>query len=364
MIETSHNDKLEYLLEKSIETGNLTRDEIIFLLSLDRQEDIARLLGAADAVRRRYCGDEVHIRGLIEFSNICARNCKYCGLRAGNAEVDRYRMTPEEIVETSLGVASKGIRTVVLQSGEDPWYTAERMAGIIRSIKSQADVAITLCLGERSHEEYRIMREAGADRYLLRHETSNPELYARLHPGMSLQSRLNCLYDLKALGYQVGAGSMVGLPGQTIEDLADDVIFVRDFEADMVGIGPFIPHPNTPLADCPGGTLEMTLKMVALTRIATRNAHIPATTAVGSIDEFGREKALMAGANIVMPNYTPLKYRVNYEIYPNKRCITEDPMLCDGCMRARIESIGRKVGEGHGHSLKRNAATGTDGGDS
>jgi biotin synthase len=252
-----------------------------------------------------------------------------------------------------VNVVRKGIGTIVLQSGEDPWFTAERMSEIIRGIKSQVDCAITLSIGERPYQDYKIMKEAGADRYLLRHETASRSLYRKLHPDCDYDERTRCLRDLKALGYQVGAGSMVGLPGQTLDDLAEDVIFVRGLNADMVGVGPFIPHPNTPLGDSPVGTLEMTLKMVALVRIATRNAHLPATTAVGSIDPIGREKALMAGANIVMPNYTPLKYRVNYEIYPNKRCITEDPTLCHDCMRARIESIGRTVGAGPGHSLKR-----------
>lgn len=340
------------MLDKRIESGDLSREEIIFLLSLEEDEDVARLFAAADRVRRACCGDGVHLRGLIEFSNICARNCDYCGLRRDNRKVRRYRMSPEEVIDTSVAVVKKGISTVVLQSGEDSWYTAERMADIIRAIKSQAACAITLCIGERSFEDYRVMKEAGADRYLLRHETANPHLYHRLHPDMRFEDRVRCLHDLKALGYQVGAGGMVGLPGRAIEDMADDAIFVRDLDADMVGIGPFIPHPDTPLSGHPGGALDMTLKMVAVTRIVTRNAHIPATTAVGSIDAYGREKALMAGANVVMPNYTPLEYRVNYEIYPNKRCTAEDPAACHGCMRARIESIGRSIAEGPGHSLK------------
>ena len=331
----------------------MSKQEIVTLLALEDEADVARLLETADRVRRENVGDEVHIRGLIEFSNICARNCAYCGLRRDNREVRRYRMPIAEIIETGVDIARKGIGTIVLQSGEDPWFTAERMAEIVRGIKSQADCAITLSIGERTYDDYRIMKEAGADRYLLRHETASRELYRKLHPDCDYEERTRCLRDLRSLGYQVGAGSMVGLPGQTLNDLAEDVIFVRDLDADMVGIGPFIPHPNTPLGGAPAGTLELTLKMVALVRIATRNAHIPATTATGSIDPFGREKALMAGANIVMPNYTPLAYRVDYEIYPNKRCITEDPEDCHGCMRARIMSIGRTVGEGAGHSLKR-----------
>lgn len=343
---------LDYLLKKARESGDLAREEIVFLLSLKDEGEMKQLLSAADYVRKAEVGDEVFIRGLVEFSNYCARDCDYCGLRRDNPEIDRYRIDPDEIVEISEGIYNKGIGTVVLQSGEDSWYTAERMAYIIREIKAKTELAITLSIGERAFEEYKIMKEAGADRYLLRHETSNPELYRALHPDMDPEERVRCLRDLKALGYQVGAGCMVGLPGQRVADMADDIIFLRSIDADMVGIGPFIPHPNTPLGDCPMGSLDMTLKMVALARIATRNSHIPATTAVGSIDELGREKALQAGANIVMPNYTPLKYRVNYEIYPNKRCITEDPALCHNCMQGRIWSIGRTVGSGPGHSKK------------
>lgn len=341
------------ILEKARHTGDLTRDEIITLLSLEDQDDIARLVATADQVRKDCVGDEVHIRGLIEFSNICARNCLYCGLRRENADVDRYRMPIDEIIETAVGIQAKKIGTVVLQSGEDPWYTAERIAEIIRGIKSRTYCAITLSIGERSYEDYRIMKEAGADRYLLRHETASPELYARLHPDSKFENRRHCLYNLRELDYQVGAGCMVGVPWQTVDDMANDVEFLRELDADMIGIGPFIPHPNTPIAEAHGGDLTLTLKMIAVVRIATRNALMPATTAMGSIDEFGREKALMAGANVVMPNYTPLKYRVNYEIYPNKRCITEEPALCDGCLRSRIMSVGRTVAEGPGHTYKR-----------
>lgn len=343
---------LDCILEKALNTGDLSREEIVFLLGLEEKDDAVRLYQTADQVRKQCVGDEVFIRGLIEFSNICARDCSYCGLRRDNRNVHRYRMLIDEIIDTATAIVAKGIGTIVLQSGEDPWFTAERICEIIRGIKSKADCAITLSIGERSFEEYRLMKEAGADRYLLRHETANPELYSRLHPDMCFADRERCLHDLKKLGYQVGAGCMVGLPGQTLDDMASDIIFVRSLDADMVGIGPFIPHPDTPLGDSSTGTLRMTLKMVALARIATRNAHLPATTAVGSIDEFGREKALMAGANIVMPNYTPLKYRVDYEIYPNKRCITEDPADCHGCMAARILSVGRTIGKGPGHTLK------------
>ncbi|MEN6371519.1 MAG: [FeFe] hydrogenase H-cluster radical SAM maturase HydE [Armatimonadota bacterium] len=344
---------LDNLLTKCIESGDLNRDEIIFLLSLKDEADVARLIAAADEVRKRYCGDDVHIRGLIEFSNICKNDCLYCGLRRSNKSVNRYRMTPDEIVEMAVKLSAKKIQTIVLQSGEDLSFTREVVADIVRRIKSVADIAVTLCLGERPFDDYALWKEAGADRYLLRHETSNPELFRKMHPDSTLEKRLGCLRELKRLGYQIGAGCMVGLPGQTVEDMANDILLFKELDVDMAGIGPFIPHPDTPLGCAAQGSLEMALRMVALARIVTRNALLPATTAAGSVDEFGREKALQAGANVVMPNHTPLVYRVDYEIYPNKRCITEDPEKCGSCLTARILSVGRTVATGKGHSLKR-----------
>ena len=343
---------LNIVIRKCIETGQVSRDEILYLLNLDNEADVARLLQAGDAVRKACCGDAVQIRALVEFSNVCARHCNYCGLRAPNTSVQRYRMRPDEIVELAGELNRKGLKTIVLQSGEDPYYTGEMIADIVRRIKSITDTAITLCVGERSDEDYRLWKEAGADRYLLRHETASRELYARLHPDSDFDHRMRCLRVLRELGYQVGAGCMVGSPTQTVEHMADDIEFYRDFQPDMAGIGPYIPHPGTPFAGYPAGTVQMTLKMVALTRIVTRNALLPATTAIGSIEENGREMALEAGADVVMPNYTPLNYRVHYEIYPNKRCISEDPKHCDSCMRLRIRATGRTVSTDHGHSRK------------
>jgi len=346
---------LDILINKCIESGNdLHRDDILSLLSLDNKPDIEKLLTAADSVRKTHVGGDVQIRALIEFSNICARQCNYCGLRAPNTKIKRYRMSPDEIVELAVNLNAKGLKTAVLQSGEDPYFTGEMLADITCRIKASTDMAITLCVGERPYEDYKIWKEAGADRYLLRHETANRELYELLHPDSNYDNRMNCLYQLRKLGYQVGVGAMVGAPHQTVEHLADDIEFYRDFQPDMVGVGPYIPHPDTPFAGSETGGLEMTLKMVALTRIVTRNALIPATTAIGSIEELGREMALEAGADVVMPNYTPLKYREHYEIYPNKRCITEDPEHCHSCMRLRIQAIGRTVSTGHGHSRKVN----------
>lgn len=343
---------LQTLFEKCIENGRLSRDEILLLLNLDKETDVFSLINAGDAVRRANCGDAVQIRALVEFSNVCARHCNYCGLRAPNDKIERYRMTREEIIELAVELNGKGLRTIVLQSGEDPHYTGEMIASIVRGIKAATDMAITLCVGERPDDDYRMWKEAGADRYLLRHETASRDLFEKLHPDADFDNRMRCLRVLREIGFQVGAGCMVGCPGQTVEHLADDIEFYRDFQPDMAGIGPYIPHPDTPFAGSAIGTLQMTLKMVALTRIVTRNALLPATTAIGSIEELGREMALEAGADVVMPNYTPLKYRVHYEIYPDKRCITEDPAHCDSCMRLRIQSVGRAVSTGHGHSRK------------
>ncbi|MCX8053829.1 MAG: [FeFe] hydrogenase H-cluster radical SAM maturase HydE [Armatimonadetes bacterium] len=345
--------ELSHILDKSIESGFLNRDDIVFLLKLDTSSDVQRLLDAADEVRRSCVGDEVHIRALVEFSNFCVRRCNYCGLRAPNTKVKRYRMLPEEIVSLAIELDRKGLKTVVLQSGEDPYYTSEMIAEVVREIRAQTNMAITLCVGERSYDDYKLWKDIGANRYLLRHETANRELYASLHPDGNFDNRMRCLGWLQNLGYQTGAGCMVGLPGQTVEHLADDIEFIRDFQPDMVGIGPYIPHPNTPLAGSRPGNLEMTLKMIALARIVTRDALIPATTAIGSIHELGREMALKAGADVVMTNYTPVEYRVHYEIYPNKRYVLEDSSECDLRLRSRIQSIGRTVSTGHGHSRKQ-----------
>jgi biotin synthase len=338
------------LIDKCIQSGDLTREEILHLLSLESEDDVRKLLQAGDAVRRACCGDDVQIRALVEFSNICGRSCLYCGLRAPNNNVTRYRMPPDEIVELARHLDRKGLKTIVLQSGEDPFYTGEMIADIVSRIKASTDMAVTLCVGERPYDEYKLWKQAGADRYLLRHEAASRELYAKLHPDSDYDNRMRCLGWLRELGFQTGAGCMVGVPGQTVEHLADDIEFFRDFRPEMAGIGPYIPHPDTPLAGSPVGSVQMTLKMVALTRIVTRTALLPATTAIGSIEELGREMALEAGADVVMPNYTPLKYRIHYEIYPNKRCINEEPELCDSCMRMRIQSVGRTVSTTHGHA--------------
>lgn len=309
-----------------------------------------QLHSAAERTALRVFGDEVHLRAVIEFSNHCTRNCLYCGLRAGNKSLARYRMSEDEVLEAAGQAVSLGYRTVVLQSGEDPWYTADRLCSIVRRIKASHDVAVTLCVGERPKEEYAAFRAAGADRFLLKHETADPDLYTALHPGTSLAERLKCLRWLRECGYQVGSGNIVGLPGQTVETLADDIILMRELQVEMAGIGPFIPHGSTPLADQPRGSLELTLKVLAASRLAMPDCMLPATTAVGTIHPDGRQMALRAGANVVMPNVTPMRFREKYEIYPGKICVGEDAANCRGCVEALVRSVGRRVSDGYGHS--------------
>ncbi len=291
------------------------------------------------------------MRGIIEFSNYCHQDCLYCGLRRSNVTVTRYRMTSKEIIACAQKALALAIPTVVLQSGEDLFYKIEDLCFIVQEIK-KLNIAITLSIGERSLDDYRRLREAGADRYLLRLETSDEKLYAKLRPGHSFFERLKCLQWLKELGYQVGSGIMVGLPEQSLESIADDILLFQSLDLDMIGIGPFLPHPNTPLAGNKSIGIDMVLKVLAITRIVTRNTHIPATTAVGTIDTQGRQKALTCGANVIMPNITPMQYRKFYEIYPDKICLSEDPATCRGCVEKMILKANRRVGTGPGHTLK------------
>ncbi|WP_287190173.1 [FeFe] hydrogenase H-cluster radical SAM maturase HydE [Syntrophothermus sp.] len=345
---------MNYVFKKIDQEQELSKEDIVCLLALKDEQELARLYDRADRVRQKYVGDEVHLRGLIEFSNYCRKNCNYCGIRRGNRKLQRYRMSAEEILATVAVAERLGYKTVVLQSGEDMYYTVGKLVDIIRRIKQEADVAITLSIGERSREEYERLHEAGADRFLIRFETSNRELYSRLHPDSDYDERMQILVWLKEIGYQVGSGVMIGLPGQTLEDLAMDILKFRELDLDMVGVGPYICHEETPLAGNANGTVEMTFKVIALTRIVTRDAHIPATTALATLRPTdGREKALELGANVVMPNVTPAKYRALYELYPAKVCIGEEAEQCQACMHGRIYSLGRPISQGYGHSFKR-----------
>lgn len=325
--------------------SEFSRDDIIEILKDDLNNDW--LFSLADKTREEYVGDEVHLRGLIEFSNICKRQCKYCGLRCEDKFIDRYRISKENIISYAEHAVNMGYKTIVLQSGEDEYYNTDLMCEIIEGIK-KLGVALTLSIGEKTYEEYKAFKEAGADRYLIRIETTDKTLYNQMHPNMDFDNRVRCLENLGRLGYEVGTGCLVGLPNQTIESLADDILFFKEINADMVGIGPFIPHPHTPLKDSATGSFTLALKVMALTRILLKDINIPATTAMETLNPNGRIIALQSGANVVMPNVTTTEYRAKYEIYPNKICINENPDKCKGCISAKIQSIGRTVSTSFG----------------
>ncbi len=325
--------------------SEFSRNDIIEILKDDSNNDW--LFSLADKTREEYVGDEVHLRGLIEFSNICKRQCKYCGLRCEDKFIDRYRISKENIISYAEHAVNMGYKTIVLQSGEDEYYNTDLMCEIIEGIK-KLGVALTLSIGEKTYEEYKAFKEAGADRYLIRIETTDKTLYNQMHPNMDFDNRVRCLENLGRLGYEVGTGCLVGLPNQTIESLADDILFFKEINADMVGIGPFIPHPHTPLKDSATGSFTLALKVMALTRILQKDINIPATTAMETLNPNGRIIALQSGANVVMPNVTTTEYRAKYEIYPNKICINENPDKCKGCISAKIQSIGRSVSTSFG----------------
>lgn len=331
--------------------ADLTVADMVALLGAgpDEQDILFKL---ADEARRRFVGDAVHVRGIIEFSNYCVRNCAYCGLRRDNRSLVRYRMTSEEVVRAATKAAVAGYRTIVLQSGDDLHYRADDIARMVEAIKKEAPVAVTLSIGERSRQEYAVMRRAGADRFLLKHETADPELYSRLHPGMTLDGRIECLVHLRDLGFQVGSGNIVGLPGQTLDTLARDIALLRALDVEMAGIGPFIPHPNTPLASCPPGDLAMSLKVLAVARLALPLAHLPATTALATLRPDGRRLGLSCGANVVMPNVTPLNFRRLYEIYPGSiaQRTPEDGGIAE--LRALLRELGRPISNTRGDSPK------------
>ena len=341
-------------LAEAAKKHQLNKNQIIALLGEDRHEK--ELFAAADAVRREFVGDEVHLRGPIEFSNICKNNCLYCGLRRDNRNLKRYRMSPEEIVALATrAVREYGFKTIVMQSGEDLWFTPERLKPILTEIK-KLDVAVTLSIGEKTFAEYAAYREAGADRYLIRIETTDKDLYHRLDPGMSWEERKQCLLNLGKLGYEVGSGIMVGLPGQTLESIADDLLFLKELNIDMAGIGPFIPHPDTPLKDEDGRAFRLSLRTMAIMRLLLPDINIPATTAMETLHPDGRIIALQCGANVIMPNVTEGEYRQLYQLYPGKAGLNETPLHSKTSIGARIEAIGRKIGSGYGSHRKQNPA--------
>ena len=341
----------------------MKRDEILSWLQETDEQRLEELWARADAVRAREVGPEVHLRGLIEISNFCVRECRYCGINACSEGVTRYRMRRSEILDCAREAHRLGYGSVVMQAGEDPGLTLDLIAGIVREIKATTPLAVTLSLGERDDAELKAWKEAGADRYLLRFETSDPELYARIHPSLpgSLSDRFAQLERMRAMGYEIGTGVMVGIPGQTWATLAQDLDTFRRFDMDMIGVGPFLPSPRTVLGgkdaaayrapadqQVPNDELT-TLKAVALTRLVCPQANIPSTTALATLNAAtGRELGLSRGANVVMPNVTPPSYRVLYEIYPGKACVHETAQMCQGCMEGRIKSLGRVLGKGPG----------------
>ncbi len=352
---------MEVLLNKLYEENRLNKDEIVYIITNVDAAGRKSLYELARMKQREYYDDQVYLRGLIEFSNICRKNCLYCGIRRSNKVVERYRLKKSEIVQCCEDGYQLGYRTFVLQSGEDGYYNIHRLTGLVETIKAKfPDAAVTLSIGERDEETYQQLFNAGADRFLLRHETASKRLYSILHPKSSYDERMHCIRVLKRIGFQVGSGFMVGLPKQTAEDLADDLLFLKELHPDMIGIGPFIPHSETPLKFMKGGTLDDTLVMIALARLMVPDSLIPATTAIGSIHPLGRELALNAGANVVMPNLSPMSVRAKYELYNNKICTTEQPFQCYYCMEKRIESAGFKVNMGRGDSYRFNALSKTE----
>ena len=333
------------LIEELARTHTLGTDGYEYLVRHQDEQAAALLAQRATEVRKAIYGTDVYVRGLIEFSSICKNDCLYCGLRASNQSCERYRLSREQILScTALGY-DLGFRTFVLQSGEDRWFDDDRMCDIVSAVRAQhPDCAITLSVGERSRESYRRLREAGADRYLLRHETADPDHYARLHPAsMSFDNRMRCIHDLRELGYAVGVGMMVGSPYQTPAHLARDLAFIDEFKPEMCGIGPFIPHHATPFADMPAGTLEQTCFLLSIIRLIHPSVLLPATTALGTIDPLGREKGMLAGANVVMPNLSPTDVRSKYLLYDGKICMGDEAAECHRCLELRMERIGYRV---------------------
>lgn len=343
------------LIDKLAQERDLPDQELLELITTTDSTANELLAARADNIRQQYYGKKVYIRGLIEFTNYCKNNCYYCGIRAGNGQAQRYRLTKEQILDCCAEGYRLGFRTFVLQGGEDPYYTDERICDIVAAIRAQhPDCAITLSIGEKERASYQAYFDAGANRYLLRHETATPEHYAQLHPAsMSLANRKRCLFDLKEIGYQVGSGFMVGSPYQTPANLLADLRFLQELEPDMIGIGPYITHEQTPFADKKSGTAEQTLRLLSILRLMFPYALLPATTALGTIHPNGRELGLKAGGNVVMPNLSPVSVRKLYELYENKICTGEEAAQCRGCLEARVRMAGYEIVTDRGDVAKK-----------
>ncbi len=339
------NTILKTSIDKLISHKLLSKEEFVALLNSNTPEFRSELVKHATTAKQQYFGNHIHIRGLIELTNHCKNDCYYCGIRCSNQQLSRYRLTKSDILSCCTKGYNLGFRTFVLQGGEDSYYNDDRMSDIVSTIHSTfPDCAITLSLGERSYESYRRLYEAGASRYLLRHETANKEHYNKLHPdNMSYQNRMNCLHHLKEIGYQVGCGFMVGAPFQTTEDLAEDLLFIQDLQPDMVGIGPYLSHKDTPFHNQPNGSLEDTLLLLSILRLMRPDLLLPATTALGTIAHDGREQGIMAGANVIMPNLSPSNVRQQYSLYDNKACFGNEAAEGLADIQKRLQSIGHEI---------------------
>lgn len=344
---------MKEFIDKLEQNHTLPREEWAALIRGHTPEDAEYLFEKARRIRHTYYGRQVFIRGLIEFTNYCKNDCLYCGIRRSNQNARRYRLTKEEILSCCRQGYALGFRTFVLQGGEDGYYTDAVMTDIVHSIRTAyPDCAITLSIGERSYASYQQLFDAGADRYLLRHETYDAAHYASLHPAeLTAANRQQCLWNLKEIGYQVGTGFMVGSPGQTAEHLADDMLFLTELNPQMVGIGPFIPHHDTPFKEEPAGTLELTLFLLGLIRLALPKVLLPATTALGTIAPDGRERGILAGANVVMPNLSPVSVRKDYSLYDHKICTGDEAAECRKCLDRRMERVGYQIAVARGDSL-------------
>lgn len=338
------------LIDEIVEGYLPTVNEIAGIIDDDTVADY--LMKKADEVRKECVGDEIYLRGIIEFSSYCKRSCLYCGLNYSNNNITRFRMTEDEIISTAKEAIDCGYGSIVLQSGEDPWYTKEKLAKIVSEIKKYKNIGITLSIGERSYEDYKYLREAGCDRFLLKHETADKEIYATLHPDSNLDDRIQCLKDLKSLGYQVGSGFMIGLPSQTSVTIAKDLLLLKELNVSMAGIGPFVPHGDTALKDLNAGDSTLTLKAVALARILIKDIHLPATTSLETIDESSRNRIFDCGANVIMKKVEAHKYRRLYQIYPKaigaEKSIKEERLVHE----AFIKSLGRLVSSNRGDMFK------------
>lgn len=344
------DNRFKNIADSLKETKTIAKEDFAYLLENPDKEAEEYLFAAAREVSEQIFHKEVYLRGLIEFSNNCKNDCYYCGIRCSNRKADRYRLTKEEILSCCEIGEKIGFKTFVLQSGEDPYYNDERICDIVRAIKTaHPDCAVTLSIGEKTKESYQKFFDAGADRYLLRHETANEEHYSMLHPAsMSGAYRKQCLFDLKEIGFQVGCGIMVGTPHQTVDHIYEDILFMQELKPHMIGIGPFIPHQDTPFKDEPEGSVDRTLRLLAILRLLFPKVLLPATTALGTADALGREKGILAGANVMMPNLSPSNVREKYLLYDGKICTGEEAAECNACLRGRVSRIGFHIADSRG----------------